>query len=1039
MGKRVFTSGTGRFFLVMMFLCARVFSLPSDYQVINGSADITVDGSTMTINASADTVINFDSFDISAAESVLVYLPSSSDSFLSNVIGGQITNIFGTLECNGFFILVNPAGIFIGPDAGIDSHDLVLSSRTITTENFLAENFLFEKLDDDTAAMIKNMGTITIEDGGFGVLIAANIENHGKIIANAGSITLAAGDAVRLDISGDGLISVAVDSSSAARLTNTGELSALNGTVILDASDIGDIFESAINLEGIVRGQSAQIRTDGTVVITGNVTLDADTTIENMTAELEGTEFYFGSGRTIKFSGDVAVHGGTGYDGLTKFYATTEGQQSYLDFRSAGTIELELIALKDVYNIGEKVKIRPSTNWGNAYNWDLDPLWDNNGGTGDGLWSSAINWDTDTVPTNADIVTLNGSCTDSSTVDAGFAGTIGQLIIDSGYTGTLTLERSLTVTDANGGNGNVTLNDGVFDLNGNDFTMTGTFSNSAVLQLIGDEILSGFVNDTTSGLVRYRDAGGWAQYNGLAAGYNYYDIEFNGDSDQMWLLASDLNISHSLAIADANSYLVTNGNNLTMTGATFSNNGWLLVNGTETFTGFTNDSDSGWIIYQGSGTFNGLCAGYDYYNLGLGGTSVYFLESDLDVNNYVHINNANALLDLNGHGFELTGASLTNTGTLRLRGDEVLTDFVNDTTGGTIEYNGSGSYTSLVAGNSYYNLVFNGTGTWQFDAALNVNNDLTIAQGNVVHNDNTVTVSGTFTDNGIYVESMAALDLILNPPETPVEVPTDVIEESLGDDMLDAGSSIDEMIDVSGGAAGEDVVIDDPVFEETSDAGSSDAASSGAVVIDDILSSDPSESADDPESQSRTQGASLQSGADQGAGDDPSNTEDSFFDFSLLWEEGDTKYSKYYKDGKYKTSVIVYEGRVAVGTYDEKGADYGNKDFVLPGQKRETSMSVSRNVSAKAESSAGDTVKKDHGSRADVKNNDDDGRYGFDMNKLTDRIEDPYEDVYKPAGYRTIVRAVKGSYVVRTYERGSIKEVKLLLEGESSVNNNYVE
>ena len=44
-------------------------------------------------------------------------------------------------------------------------------------------------------------------------------------------------------------------------------------------------------------------------------------------------------------------------------------------------------------------------------------------------------------------------------------------------------------------------------------------------------------------------------------------------------------------------------------------------------------------------------------------------------------------------------------------------------------------------------------------------------------------------------------------------------------------------------------------------------------------------------------------------------------------------YKKQYASGKYKTVVIVYEGKVAVGPYDEKGAKYDEGTLLTPGQK----------------------------------------------------------------------------------------------------------
>jgi len=70
--------------------------------------------------------------------------------------------------------------------------------------------------------------------------------------------------------------------------------------------------------------------------------------------------------------------------------------------------------------------------------------WD--GGCGaDTKWSCAANWSENTVPGGADTATFNTTSTGNSTVDAGFAGVVGGVAINAGYTGTISLSKSLSV------------------------------------------------------------------------------------------------------------------------------------------------------------------------------------------------------------------------------------------------------------------------------------------------------------------------------------------------------------------------------------------------------------------------------------------------------------------------------------------------------------------------------------------------------------------------------------------------------------------
>lgn len=71
--------------------------------------------------------------------------------------------------------------------------------------------------------------------------------------------------------------------------------------------------------------------------------------------------------------------------------------------------------------------------------------WD--GGCGaETAWSCAANWSENTVPVKEDVVVFNGTATGNSTVDEGFGGAVASVRIKSGYSGTITLARSLQVS-----------------------------------------------------------------------------------------------------------------------------------------------------------------------------------------------------------------------------------------------------------------------------------------------------------------------------------------------------------------------------------------------------------------------------------------------------------------------------------------------------------------------------------------------------------------------------------------------------------------
>ncbi|MBL8026819.1 MAG: hypothetical protein JNL74_10440, partial [Fibrobacteres bacterium] len=71
--------------------------------------------------------------------------------------------------------------------------------------------------------------------------------------------------------------------------------------------------------------------------------------------------------------------------------------------------------------------------------------WD--GGGADNNWSTAANWYGNAVPGAGDTVYFNGISSKRSIIDAGFGGTVKRMEINSGFTDSVKLSRSLTVAD----------------------------------------------------------------------------------------------------------------------------------------------------------------------------------------------------------------------------------------------------------------------------------------------------------------------------------------------------------------------------------------------------------------------------------------------------------------------------------------------------------------------------------------------------------------------------------------------------------------
>jgi hypothetical protein len=148
--------------------------------------------------------------------------------------------------------------------------------------------------------------------------------------------------------------------------------------------------------------------------------------------------------------------------------------------------------------------------------------WDGEGG--DGLWSNCTNWSSNVCPTSADTVSFNVTNVTNSTIDSAFPGTIAVFNMDSGYTGTITMQRSFQVTgnftQLNGNFNSVSYNldiDGVFTLSGGSFTASST--TTSIAQAL-----------TVSGSPTFNHNSGTVLFDGASSILSCNNITFNAVS-----------------------------------------------------------------------------------------------------------------------------------------------------------------------------------------------------------------------------------------------------------------------------------------------------------------------------------------------------------------------------------------------------------------------------------------------------------------------------------------------------------------------------
>ncbi|MCX5677846.1 MAG: hypothetical protein NTY76_01930, partial [Candidatus Omnitrophica bacterium] len=182
-----------------------------------------------------------------------------------------------------------------------------------------------------------------------------------------------------------------------------------------------------------------------------------------LTSSVAGKTVSFEAGKTVTIANNLSLAGtGTGSNLLT-LNSTTAGTAANLNVASGATVTgMNYLSVKDSdASSGKGVVANNSTNVSNNTNWFFGAAgsnyWINI--SGDGKWSTAANWSTGSVPTTADNVILNSISTTNCSFDTGVTNTtVASLTLDTGYTGTLTLAKGITVTGA------LTVTQGTFDV-----------------------------------------------------------------------------------------------------------------------------------------------------------------------------------------------------------------------------------------------------------------------------------------------------------------------------------------------------------------------------------------------------------------------------------------------------------------------------------------------------------------------------------------------------------------------------------------------
>jgi trimeric autotransporter adhesin len=264
--------------------------------VTAGSGKISQNGSQMTINqGSQNLAVNWQSFNINANESVVFNQPGASSIALNRVIGTDGSKILGHLDANGQVFLINPNGVLFGKGAQVSTGGLVASTLNLSDADFLAGKRTFSGASH---AGVTNQGTLNAHDGGYVALLGNQVSNQGVITAKLGSVGLAAGSQVTLDLAGDQLLDIKVDQAAYSALAeNHGLIKADGGQVVMTASAHDALLNTVVNNDGVIQAQTVENQ-GGVIKLLGGET---GTTVVD--GRLDASAPQGGNGGSIETSG----------------------------------------------------------------------------------------------------------------------------------------------------------------------------------------------------------------------------------------------------------------------------------------------------------------------------------------------------------------------------------------------------------------------------------------------------------------------------------------------------------------------------------------------------------------------------------------------------------------------------------------------------------------------------------------------------------------------------------------------------------------
>ena len=249
--------------------------LPTGGTVLKGAATITqsttANSAVMNVNQSTQrSVINWSTFNLGQNSTVNFNQPSASSVTLNQINSANPSQVYGSINSNGQVYLSNANGMYFSPTASANVGALVATTHKLDPDAFMAGGNLTLNRNGATGSII-NEGNLKANLGGYIALLAPEVQNNGVIIAQAGTVALAAGEAITLNFDGNnGLAGITTTPSTIAALVeNKHAVLAPDGQIILSAIALNKLQAGVINNTGILEA-SSMVSKGGKIVLEGD-------------------------------------------------------------------------------------------------------------------------------------------------------------------------------------------------------------------------------------------------------------------------------------------------------------------------------------------------------------------------------------------------------------------------------------------------------------------------------------------------------------------------------------------------------------------------------------------------------------------------------------------------------------------------------------------------------------------------------------------------------------------------------------------------